>query len=59
MKVLIALCFEPGDPLGEVTLSFADGSVIGLDHEHAQTHLGIEAFQLPLAGGDDDKENDQ
>lgn len=45
MKVLVALVFEPDDPLGEVTLTFADGSVIGLDHEHGQTHVGIEAFQ--------------
>lgn len=44
MRVLVILQFEEGDPQGEVSLAFVDGSEVTLSHEKAQAQLGLEAF---------------
>jgi hypothetical protein len=48
MKILIALAYEEGDPPSTVRLELADGTVLDLNHEHAQAHLGLEAFDHQL-----------
>jgi hypothetical protein len=50
MKILVALCYEEGDPQHgsadphEVTLQFVDGSTVKLSNTQGQAHVDVKAF---------------